>query len=151
MKQFWYIGRLSLALAALMLSLLFLAYGLGLIPDPEALSLDSRAGIAKTLGVEAASAVQKENYTPFESLIRQVLDSGTDLVSVGLRNSVGELVCEVGDHAAHWIDPGDKSTSTNVWLWVDLNGAPWVVPSLVSSRCRSLHCSDFGRADLSGG
>lgn len=125
MMQFWYIARLSCALAALMLSLLFLAYGLGLIPDAEALSLDSRAGIAKTLGVEAAQAVQANSYKPFENVVQQVLESGCDLLSAGLRNSAGDLVADVGEHTQNWKDPGEKSTSSNVWLWVDLNGAPW--------------------------
>jgi diguanylate cyclase (GGDEF)-like protein len=125
MTRFWYVGRLSLAMAALMLSLLFLAYGVGLIPDAESLSLDSRAGLAKTLGIEAASAVQSDNTKPFEGVVRQVLESGTDLLSAGLRNAGGELIVDVGGHAERWKDPGEKSTSTNVWLWVDLNGAPW--------------------------
>jgi diguanylate cyclase (GGDEF)-like protein len=125
MTRFWYIGRLSLALAALMLSLLFLAYGIGLIPDAESLSLDSRAGLAKTLGIEAASAVQSDNIKPFEGIVRQVLDSGTDLLSAGLRDAGGDLIADVGGHAEQWKDPGEKSTSTHVWLWVDLNGAPW--------------------------
>lgn len=125
MTKLFYIGRLSVALAALMLSLLFLAYGLGLIPDAEALSLDSRAGLAKTLGIEAASAVQNNDPRPFESIVQQVLESGSDMLSAGLRNSAGELIADVGSHATNWVDPGDKSTSTHVWLWVDLNGAPW--------------------------
>lgn len=125
MTRIWYVVRLSFALSALSLSLLFLAYGLGLIPDPETLSLDSRASLAKALGVEAAAAVESDRPKQFEHVARQVIESGSDLVSAGLRNASGDLVADVGEHATHWVDPGEKSTSTLVWLWVDLNGAPW--------------------------
>ncbi|MBX7103316.1 MAG: diguanylate cyclase [Gemmataceae bacterium] len=125
MTRIWYVARLSFALAALSLSLLFLAYGLGLIPDPEELALDSRAGMAKALGVEAAAAVEADQPRLFENVARQVINSGSDLLSAGLRNAAGDLVAEAGDHVGQWKHPGDKSTPTNVWLWVDVNGAPW--------------------------
>src|SRR4051812_23594466 len=125
MAQYGYIIRLSAALTMVTVSLLFLAYGCGLIPDAEAIALESRSSVAKLLGLQAAAAVEGNDPALFERGLKEAIDDESELRTGGLRDNSGSLVAEFGGHEEQWVDPGDHSTSTHVWLAIDLNGQPW--------------------------
>jgi diguanylate cyclase (GGDEF)-like protein/putative nucleotidyltransferase with HDIG domain len=124
-RRTWFAARMSLALSLVTVSVLFAAFGLGLVPDPEALALESRSGLARALGLEAAGAVQARDVGRFEAALRQLIDQESELRSAGLRDSAGALIVDVGGHADLWTDPGEQSTANHAWLAIELNDVPW--------------------------
>jgi diguanylate cyclase (GGDEF)-like protein len=124
MTRTWFVARLSITLTLLTLSVLSLASALGLIPDPEALALAARLDVARALQWDAAAAVQARDVRSFELAARQLIDEHSQIRTAGLRDD-GGLIIDVGGHAARWSDPGRRPDAANVWLPVEMNGAPW--------------------------
>lgn len=125
MYRFKYIVRMSLALTLISVSVLFVASGLGLIPDPEVQAIVHRSELARVLGVQAATAVQADAPRQFEDAVRPLIADGSDLLSAGLRDIHGNLVADINQHHQVWIDPGSHSNTNNVFLSIDLNDSPW--------------------------
>src|SRR5437868_11142366 len=108
MNRYWFVGRLAVALAMMTVSILALAYAVGVIPDPEVQAMRSRADLATALGIQAAASVQNRDESQYDTLLHTIMESNQELLSAGLRDITGELVVNVGGHADHWVDPGEK-------------------------------------------
>jgi len=124
MNRTWFVVRLSVTLTLLTVSVLSLAAAIGLVSDPESVARAARADVARALAVEAAAAVHARDVSLFELVARRVIDDHSHLRSVGLRDD-GGLIIDVGGHAARWSDPGQQPNASNIWLPVEMNGAPW--------------------------
>ncbi|MFL5327545.1 MAG: diguanylate cyclase [Gemmataceae bacterium] len=125
MNRYWFVARLGIALTMMAVSVLTLAYGIGIVPDPEAQALRGRANLAQALGLQAASSVQNHDFTQYEAFLKPVLESNEELLSGGLRDITGELVVDLGGHADRWVDPGEKSNASFIALEIQYNDSPW--------------------------
>jgi diguanylate cyclase (GGDEF)-like protein/putative nucleotidyltransferase with HDIG domain len=104
---------------------LFIAFELGFFPNPEKQVLHYRTDLARALGMQAAAAVNADAPHQFADAVRPLLAEGKDLVSAGLRDSHGNLLADINDHASKWQDPGNRSTPSQMWLRVYRNDMPW--------------------------
>ena len=125
MQRTKFIIRLSVALTLITVSVLFVALGLGLIPDQETLTIASRSELVRALAVQAAASVQADAPRQFEDAVRPLIDESSELLSAGLRDIKGVLTLEINDHGKRWVDPGEHSTIGFVWVSIDLNESTW--------------------------
>ncbi len=118
--------HLALGLAAISVGAVFAATFVGLIPDAEALARQHRAALAETVAITASGLLdetQRDNLQDTLTLIRR---RNPDLLSMGVRSDDGQLLVDIGAHAAaHMPAPGAPSTADALSVPVWQAGQAW--------------------------
>ena len=115
MRRLTATSRLTIGLVSLTISLVLGAEFLGLIPDHSRAALDSRKQLCESLAVCCALAMQTGDNRAIQAAMDELVQRSSEVVSVGLRSSAGELLDESGDHRRHWQTmSGDRSTAEQV-------------------------------------
>ncbi|HEV3263487.1 MAG TPA: response regulator [Gemmataceae bacterium] len=119
-------ARVSFGLVSLILSILFAAHAIGLVPDREGAILDKRKAVCESLAISCSLAAQHNDVHTIEATTQAVLARNPEILSAGVRRTDGKLVVEVGDHSANWQrKAGDLSTPTNMQVPVSLDDRRW--------------------------
>ena len=116
--------RITLGLTSIVVSVLFAAQALGLIPDRTGAILDGRKAAVEMLAVHCSHNAQRHDYAALRAGLDEALRHDPDLVSAGIRSADGVLLAQAGDHAVHWAGNGNESTA----------GTFWKVPVTLDSR-----------------
>jgi len=128
--------RISLGLASIILSVLFAAYALGLLPDRQGAVIDGRKALCEVVGVESSLAVHRGDVPALKSALRMLVKHNPDVLSAAVRAADGRLLLDTGSHGLHW---GDKaltsSTPTHMRVPIAKGDKPWGV---VEIRFRDL-------------
>ena len=107
--------QISLGLLSLTVSLIFIAYSFGLVPNEEKAALDARARISENLAVQLANLAGRNDTESIKDTIASVTSRDADVLSVGVRSEAGQLLVASENHGALWAEPSDgKSTPTHV-------------------------------------
>src|SRR5437763_14852010 len=94
--------RISAALTSIVLSVLFAAQALGLLPDREGAVLQGRKALCEAEAVHATLTVRQGDTAGVRAALLALLQRNPDVLSAALRARDGRLLVEVGDHRAHW-------------------------------------------------
>ena len=118
--------HLSLGLAALAVVMILSATYLGLVPDGEALTRQHRAALSETIALTTSSVLDETQPEVLEQTLAFLRKRNHGLLSIGVRAEDGQLLVDVGEHAAAW-SPGPHavSTETEVVVPVWQAGQPW--------------------------
>ena len=115
MIQISTIGRLSLGLVLLTISILFGADMLGLIPDRSKAIINQRQGSCESLAVYCAVEAKKGNTASIMTALKMIVKRNDDILSAAIRKKDGSFMVAAGDHIKHWKDAPEKdSTPTHV-------------------------------------
>jgi hypothetical protein len=118
--------RLSIGLASLTLSILFVAQALGLVPDREAAIMEGRKTLCQAMAIQCSLDAQRNDLQTVLASARLEAERNPDIVSLGVRKTSGDLVVEVGDHKANWIKlADDHSTTTQMQVPIALEDKLW--------------------------
>jgi diguanylate cyclase (GGDEF)-like protein len=107
--------QISLGLLSLTVSLIFIAYSFGLVPNEEKATLEARARISENLAVQLANLAGRNDTASIKDTIASVTSRDADVLSVGVRSEAGKLLVSSENHEALWGESSDsKSTPTHV-------------------------------------
>jgi diguanylate cyclase (GGDEF)-like protein/putative nucleotidyltransferase with HDIG domain len=107
--------RISIALAALSVSILLIAHAMGFVPDALDASLQGRKALCEAIALHSSSAVFRGETDAVRNAIEAIVQRNKDVVSAGIRGVQGDLIVDVGAHSEKWKPPkGDVSTPTHV-------------------------------------
>jgi PAS domain S-box-containing protein len=131
----------SLGIASLHASLLFMAIYMGLLPDRVGAIRMGRAALAESVAASTSSAVMRQDFEPLQAGLEFIVERNPDLLSAAVRRADGKTVALVGDHLRQWkMAPGSKSTDAEVqvailsadrdWGYVQLRFEPLAAPGL---------------------
>jgi PAS domain S-box-containing protein len=98
--------RICLALSSIVLSIVFAAQALGLIPDRDAAVAEGRKALAEAVAIHCAQAVQQNDVARLAPALRAVLARNRDLASAAVRDGGGRLVAEAGGGEGRPAGPG---------------------------------------------
>ena len=97
------------------ISLIFIAYSFGLVPNESNAALEARARISENLAVQLANLAGRNDVAAIKETIETVVGRNGDIVSMAIRNAEGKVLVDTGSHNVHWLEPLDgKSTATHV-------------------------------------
>ena len=114
--------QISIGLLSLTISLIFIAYSFGLLPNEEKVALEARAKISETLAVQLANLAGHNDADAIKDTIESVVSRGGDVLSIAVRGADGKLIVGSLGHDTRWVEPADgKSTATHVQVRL-LNG-----------------------------
>jgi diguanylate cyclase (GGDEF)-like protein/PAS domain S-box-containing protein len=118
--------RLAVGLVCIGISTILGGQWLGLIPDPDRMTLRARADRCELVSVAAGVMLQRMEWTPLESSLQTVAQRDSELLSIGLRRADGTLRIDTGHHDYYWQEAGsfpDRFHTLHVPLTV--NGESW--------------------------
>jgi len=110
--------RISIGLASLTMSLLFIAQSLGLMPDRDQAILDGRKSLCEAFAVNCCLAAQRNDLETIRVATMALVKRNDAIVSAAVRREGGEVVVSAGDHA-HW-NPGDATHSSSTHVQVPI-------------------------------
>jgi signal transduction histidine kinase/CheY-like chemotaxis protein len=122
MRKFNVKHRVVLGLVGLMVSLVMLAFILGIVPDRESAVREGRAALAESIAVHSTMAVMSTNLQHLEADFKLLADRNADLLSLALRRQDGQILAATEDHADHWQDMGGEhsiDTQVRVPIWAE--------------------------------
>jgi diguanylate cyclase (GGDEF)-like protein/putative nucleotidyltransferase with HDIG domain len=114
-------ARLALTIGFVCLSLILLALGLGLIPDPAQQRLESRLALVRSYAASISTMAENSQSSEIGRFVQRMVSIEPDLHSIGLRLSNGK--CESwGKHEKHWV-PGPHPDQVSVDIFC--NSKKW--------------------------
>ena len=114
--------RVVLGLVGLTVSLVMLAFMLGMVPDRESAVREGRAALAEAIAVHSTEAVKSTGVQQLEPDFKLFADRNPDLLSLALRRHDGQILVATGDHADHWQEMGgeySKDAQVQVPIWAE--------------------------------
>lgn len=115
--------RLSLGLVFLTLSILVVAQGLGLLPNPEQQHLKAREQVAENLALQTTLAVKRNDQSLIKSLFDNTVEQNANISSIGLVKNTGATVYETPTHANDWkLSPGMRSNAEYMRIPINIGG-----------------------------
>ena len=118
--------RIAIGQVCLLVSILFAAIFLGLIPDRTAAEREGRSALAEALAINSSMLVSQADIERLSKDIELLVSRNPNLTSAGLRMSNGDLVVQSGPHEDYWKEPsGDFSTDTFVSVPIYSGDREW--------------------------
>ena len=107
--------RISIALAALSVSILLIAHAMGFVPDALDASLQGRKALCEAIALQSSSAVFRGEVDSVRNSIEAIVTRNKDVISAGIRSYEGNLLVDVSNHREQWQPPrGDTTHQTHV-------------------------------------
>ena len=118
--------RVVLGLVGLTVSLVMLAFLLGIVPDRASAVREGRAALAEAIAVHSTSVVMTTDVQRLETDFKLLADRNADLLSLALRRQDGGALVATEDHADHWQDmSGEYSKDTQVLVPIWAGERKW--------------------------
>jgi len=105
--------RVVIGMVGLVISLVFLALFLGVIPDRIGAVREGRRSLAEALAVHGAGLVMQSSYQRLEADLDLIAKRNPDLLSLALRRTDGRSIVSIGDHEGHWLPMEANFTRAN--------------------------------------
>ena len=100
--------RVVIGLVGLTVSLIMLAFLLGIVPDRARAVREGRTVLAEAIAVHSTSAVLSTDIQRLETDFKLMTDRNPDLQSLALRRHDGGTLVATANHVAHWQDMNDE-------------------------------------------
>jgi signal transduction histidine kinase/DNA-binding NarL/FixJ family response regulator len=112
--------RVVFGLVGITVSLVMLAFLLGIVPDRASAVRDGRTSLAEAIAVHSTAAVISTHVQRLEADFKLLADRNADLLSLALRRQDGPALVATEGHADHWQDMSgeySKDTQVQVPIW----------------------------------
>ncbi len=111
-------SHIGLGQTSLVVTLLLVAFSVGLVPDRVGVLRDSRIALAEAIAVNSAGLLVQEDLPRLDATLTLVVARNADLLSAAVRPVDGEAVVTIGDHAWPELTDGlstDRQIQVPIW------------------------------------
>jgi PAS domain S-box-containing protein len=116
--------RINLALTSILLSVVFAAQALGLIPDRDGAVVEGRKALAEALAVHCSGAARQGDTARITATLRPVLERNRDVAGAAVYTTAGRVVAQVGEAAAPRA-AGEGSTADHMRVPISAGDRAW--------------------------
>ena len=117
---------ITVGLVSMLLSACLMAMFLDLIPDSVTLKRQGRTALAEAVAANGSAFITMGDLLRMETTLSLVVTRNPELLSAGVRAADGNLVVQVGEHAAHWTpSAGGLSTESQVIVPIYAGDTLW--------------------------
>ena len=118
--------RLALTIGFICASLLWLAVGLQIIPNPFQPVIKGRVDVTKTVAASVAAFAENQRYSDMQTVLDRVVAGNEELLSVGVKRH-GKYYAQAGPHLQLWTRLADtlKSTENQINVKIIANEREW--------------------------
>lgn len=114
--------RLTFSLVSLTISGLLLAATLGLIPDTRNALMKGRAELCESIAIGHSLLAIRSDVTAMKAGLEAIKRRNSDILSIAVRRTSGELEFEIGEHSSNWHATADELSSETQMLVPITNG-----------------------------
>jgi PAS domain S-box-containing protein len=112
--------RVVLGLVGITVSLVMLAFMLGLVPERASAVREGRAALAEAIALHCTLAVKSPQIQHLEDDFKLLTERNADLLSLALRRQDGQILVATQNHAENWQDMGseysiDRQVQVPIW------------------------------------
>lgn len=126
MKRITISFRIAVCLALLSLCGVLIARVSGLYPDAEKIRLQGRIALCESLAINCSMLASRGDLRGIEQNLNAFVSRNDDVRSAALRRQGGELVIQVGNHAASWTGTSDgQSTDAQIYVPITAEDKQW--------------------------
>ena len=111
-------SHIGLGQTSLVITLLLVAFFVGLVPDRVGALRDGRIALAEAIAVNSAGLIVQEDLPTLTATLKLMVARNADLLSVAVRPVGGEAVVTIGDHAWPELTDGlstDRQILVPIW------------------------------------
>lgn len=94
--------RITVGLVGIFLLTYMAATLMNLVPSFDKGKYETRAKNCEIIAISSAMLIQNQQHKMLESVLIQSVNRNEDLVSIGVRNQLGRIVTEAGNHKSRW-------------------------------------------------
>ncbi len=94
--------RLTMGVVSIVMTILFTAATIRLVPNVEEAKLESRAKISETIAMMATQCVRHNDMRNLEALLQSCVTRNPEICSIGLRDPRKGLIFDSGLHEGNW-------------------------------------------------
>ena len=103
--------RIAIGLAFVSATLLLAALAAGLLPNARRATIAGRKNLCEAVAVAASVHARDYEFEKIKTVLDNVANRNTDILSVAIRRSSGEIITEIGEHRNHWnVDQENENT-----------------------------------------
>lgn len=109
--------HINITLTCLLVTLLFLAIGIGLVPNKVRMNIENRQKFCENLAIQFCGVAHDNIIYTLESLAPHIIERNKDVLSMGFRGTDGQLVSGTDNHDTNWQPlSDDESTPTQMQI-----------------------------------
>ncbi len=118
--------RIAICLALLSLCGVLIARLTGLYPDTQQIRLQGRISLCESLAMNCSMLASKGDLRGIEKNLTVFVMRNKDVLSAALRRNDGEVLIQIGNHAAHWTGTDDRrSTDAQIYVPIAADNRHW--------------------------
>jgi len=130
--------RLALTLGIGCASLVWMAIGIGLIPNPHQLNVEKRISLGKAIAVNVATFAESKRSNELETILQRTVEVEDSLVSLGIaRNGKSRYFMTCGPHLEGWEPNQTIHDGRQLEVEILANGRPWGTLQIVYSTLKT--------------
>ncbi|MFK8022152.1 MAG: hypothetical protein AB8B86_20515, partial [Pseudomonadales bacterium] len=119
-------SQIALGQAGLVVTVVLLAFMIGLVPDRLSAVREGRAALAEALAANSSAFLTYADIRRVESNLQLVIERNDDVLSAALRQASGNVALEVGEHEGKWRDlAGELSTDNQLIIPIHTGAEQW--------------------------
>ncbi len=120
--------RLALTLGVGCASLVWLAVGMGIVPDPNQKEVENRIALAKSIAVNVTTFAENKRVSDLETILSRNVEAESTLHSIGVRRlGRTNYLIATGGHEEQWVANLGKDPGRQVEVSILANGKNWGV------------------------
>ncbi|MBW8014643.1 MAG: PAS domain-containing protein [Planctomycetes bacterium] len=120
MKKFTTTVHINFTLTCLLVTMLFMAIGIGLVPSKVRMNIENRQKLCENLAIQFLGVAHDNIIYTLESLGPHIIERNPDIISMGFRDAEGKVVSGTDNHEANWQPLADgESTPTQIQIPVN--------------------------------
>jgi len=109
--------HIAITLTSVVVTLLFLAVGIGLVPNKIKTKIQTRYDLCENLSIQLCSVAHENIINTLETLAPHIIKRNKDLLSMGFRNDEGKLISASNTHDINWKPlTNNESTPTQIQI-----------------------------------
>jgi PAS domain S-box-containing protein len=118
--------KIVIGLIGILVSVLFAALALGLVPDSREAVMQGRAQFCESVAISSSAFISRRDVPAIDALLRAVVRRNPELLAAAFRHDNGEVVARAGDYTIDTTGPLSQfSTDTKVSVPVRENDKPY--------------------------
>ncbi len=118
--------RLAITIGLIFASLMWMAVGIGILPDPEKAALQNRISLAKSIASNVATYAEGQRIQDLRKAMQRVAMTNDELLSIGVMRSSGYYVAQTDEHLKVWkLAKAESSTKHQIAVKVFANNREW--------------------------
>jgi diguanylate cyclase (GGDEF)-like protein len=131
--------KLTICVVSIISTGLLTARVSGIMHNPQDQRVKSRSQLCEAVAINFSLLAMREDVDTMRQTMQLIVGRNKSVESIGVRRTDGQLLIDVGEHAAHWIAPAnDKSTETHMLVPVSSQEGRW---GTVEMRYKAQHAN----------